>query len=69
MPNHNWQFVGSEAPNKTPLMVAICGRCGLMRTSTIPNTLYERHFGLEGDCPGKPLPAEKRGEGARRIAA
>lgn len=57
---HGWHFVlAPTSPNLIARLVAACDRCGLVRTSILPNPDFEMHIDLTGDCPGTPQPAER----------
>lgn len=56
--------IGTE----TPLVIAVCRRCGLIRSATIPDTTQERHIGLGGACPGEPQVQEPVGAASDRSA-
>lgn len=51
---HVWTFLLTTRSD-VALLVAICGRCGLMRRASVREGL---HFPLGGDCPGTPQEAE-----------
>lgn len=61
---HAWQFMVESGDNRH--LVAVCGTCGIIRTSLIPNRTVERHIWLGGDCPGKPEPQEPAGGAVKR---
>lgn len=58
--NHDWSFVSTRRQDGFPYLLAICGRCGLVRSATIPGPNFERHIALAGPCPGAPQPQEDR---------
>ena len=57
MPAHKWQLL-TIGDTKDARVVAVCGVCGLIRSSAAPGPMEERHVDLRGDCPGKPQAAE-----------
>lgn len=54
---HDWTFTGIAARDLAHV-VAICSRCGVIRTSPLPDPMRQRHIDLRGSCPGAPQPAE-----------
>jgi hypothetical protein len=80
--NHDWKIeavvlspsagsFGNLA--QTPMrVVAICSRCGLIRTQLVPGPRHERHVDLRGTCPGEaqaPEDAESAAPPEAAIAA
>jgi len=54
---HEWAFmVGVSTIGATgERVVAVCGKCGLIRTDRVATaTSEEGRIDLRGDCPGKP---------------
>jgi hypothetical protein len=56
---HQWNF-SSVARGDSEWVLAVCGRCGLMRTQNAPAPAHERHIDLRGVCPGEPVGPEGR---------
>jgi hypothetical protein len=54
---HDWTFTGM-ADRDLAHLVAICSRCGVIRTSPLPGPGRQRHIDLRGSCPGAPQPPE-----------
>jgi hypothetical protein len=55
---HDWTFLMARSDGEAPLVVAVCGRCGLIRSAGLPQTTHERHIALGGSCPGAPQAQE-----------
>ena len=59
---HEWTFMlGTSTVGAVgERVVAVCGRCGLIRTGRVPGSMSkEGRIDLRGDCPGEPQePAE-----------
>ena len=65
---HEWQInavaLGVSAGNfgslaQSPVRVlAVCSRCGVIRSQVVPSPKHERHIDLRGTCPGEPQGAE-----------
>jgi len=65
---HEWQInavaLGVTAGSfgslaQSPIRVlAVCSRCGVIRTQVVPGPKHERHIDLRGACPGKPQTPE-----------
>lgn len=66
MNTHTWTFLSGQSTADAPVLIAVCSRCGLVRTSQIPNRLSERHIGLGGECPGEPQLQEAIGRASKR---
>lgn len=79
--DHRWTFVATGAESHSSggqpgagqvsagqsgaLLVAVCERCGTVRTSGLPTPGYERHINIVGTCPGVPQPAERSGRATK----
>jgi hypothetical protein len=48
---HEWQFLSARGNSDTPLVVAVCSACGLIRRTAASDG---RRVDLRGDCPGEP---------------
>ena len=55
----------TSAGQSGALLVAVCERCGTVRTSGLPTPGYERHINIVGTCPGVPQPAERSGRATK----
>ena len=54
---HQWQLL-TIGDTKDARVVAVCGVCGLIRSSAVPGSTEERHVDLRGTCPGESQAAE-----------
>jgi hypothetical protein len=57
MKAHEWQLL-TIGDTKDARVVAVCGVCGLIRSSAVPASMGERHVDLRGECPGESQEAE-----------
>ena len=55
---HDWSFLATRIGPEAPLVIAVCGRCGLMRSAPVADTKHERHIALGGSCPRQPQEQE-----------
>ena len=55
---HDWSFLATRIGPEAPLVIAVCGRCGLMRSAPLAEATEERHIALGGSCPRRPQEQE-----------
>jgi len=55
---HDWTFLTTRTGPDSSLVVAVCSRCGLIRSAPIAHTTDERHIALGGVCPRQPQDQE-----------
>jgi hypothetical protein len=52
---HKWIFTSSSEGNTTNIyVVAVCEKCGVIRSGLVPSVRNERYIDLRGVCPGAP---------------